>query len=69
MDNNKFIAVTLGALLFDGIIPAELKIIEKVIFSLNRAVRHISPPPVPAAVDDVQKFSGNLDQSPPDPAS
>lgn len=42
MDKRKRItAIYLGALLLDGIIPADLKIIEKTIDSLNRAALHI----------------------------
>lgn len=36
-DYDRTIAVYLGALLFDGIIPADLEVIEKTIHSLKRA--------------------------------
>lgn len=39
-DYDRYVSCTLGALLLDGIIPADLKVIESTIASLRRAAAH-----------------------------
>jgi hypothetical protein len=59
----------IAALIAGGILPLEGKLIDRAAVLMDDIVNgviHLSPVPVP--VDDVQTFSGNLDQSP-DPAS
>ena len=41
-DHDRTIAIHLGALLLDGIIPADLKVIESTIVSLRRAAAHVA---------------------------
>ena len=59
VERDRITAIYLGALLLDGIIPADLKIIEETIVSLNRAAHHIdfASPDVHPDMAAIQAFS------------